>query len=249
MNTTTRRTLMKGAAWSAPAVAVSTAAPALAASPTPCTPIEVTVDWHSAQYTRVSSTSGYYTISLSDDTTLRMDIKSSFSGGMRAGGVAGDGVTDNDNLRLSQFPIGGTGQPGLVLHQNDYYYPRYKGCNGVQTVTFTFDRPVSTLDFAVTDIDAAKGDFSDAVSLSTNLTATPKAGVTGSYYNGATWYKSTYYSPVNNASGSNNLVAHGENITSFQVKYANWDQYSTGADRDQRVFLTDFDITIPPTGC
>ena len=77
-------------------------------------------------------------------------------------GQAPVSATSNDNLRLSQFNIGGTGQSGLVLHQNEYNYystPNY------QRVIFTF-------------------------------------------YN-------TY----------------------------------PDHDRDQRVFLTDFELTVPPTGC
>ena len=246
-NTTTRRTVLRGAAWTAPAVVVAGSAPALAASP--CEPTPVTVDWESARYTRQSATSGYYTIPLSDDTTITMQISSSFTGGMEPGGVAGDGGTANDNLRLSSFIIGGTGERGLVLHQNDRRYPRYAGYNGVQTVTFTFDRQVSTLDFDVTDIDAQRGDFRDAVSVSSNLVGTPAEGVTRETYNGGAWYRSTSYSLVNNALGTNNLRVHGENVTTFQVKYANWDRAYTGVDRDQRVFLTDFRLTVPPVGC
>lgn len=168
---------------------------------------------------------------------------------MAAGGVAADGGTANDNLRLSTFPIGGTGQPGLVLHQNDFYY---QGNNGVQTVTFTFSRAVATVDFAVTDIDASQGDFADAVRVPSNLTVRPNPGVVRwvSPTSGRVYYRPAVRKPEPNSSGNNNLNVHGENLTSFQLFYSNHDQnYNRGFDRDQRVFLTDFRVTIPPVGC
>ena len=45
---TTRRNILRGAAWTTPAIALATAAPAMAASPDPCEPTPVTVDWESA---------------------------------------------------------------------------------------------------------------------------------------------------------------------------------------------------------
>lgn len=251
---TTRRTLIRGAAWSAPVVAVAGSTPAVAASTDPCEPVPVTIDWQSARYTRVSASSGYYTIPLSDGTTITMQIKSTWSQ-MAPGGVASsDGGTADDNLRLSKFNIGGTGQPGLVLHQNNYRYP---GSYGYQTTTFTFSRPVSTLTFAVSDIDASKGDFRDAVSLSTNLTGTPSSTLTTQAYNGSTWYVPKTYTLVDNALGAANVNVSGTDITSFSLKYSNFDTYwdldGNGSypdrDRDQRVFLTGFKITVPPTGC
>lgn len=249
----TRRAVVRGAAWSAPTIALVGNAPAIAAS-SPCQPVPVIVDWQSAQYTRVNASSGYYVIPLSDGTTIRMNISSTWSN-MDPGGVANaDGGTADDNLQLSAFNIGGTGQPGLVLHQNNYNYPY---TTGQQNVTFTFDRQLSTIDFAVTDVDASQGDYVDAVRFSSNLTATPNTGVEEVSYNGQTWYDPTNYAAVDNSSGANNLNAHGEKISSFTISYSNWDQYwdlngdgyYPDVDRDQRVFLTDFRLTVPPNNC
>lgn len=244
--TTSRRTVLRGAAWSAPVVATTAAAPAVAASE--CTPVPVTVDWESAHYTRVSDTYGFYEIPLSDGSTLRMEVNTSFVNMNPGGNPPTDGQgTSNDNLRLSHFVIGGTGEPGLVLHQNN------DGCasGGYQDVTFTFDRTISTIGFQVTDIDYVQYDFKDSVGFSTNLTTTPQPtlsrwqGDDGRY-----WYYNDNPGDVDNASGNCNVRAHGENLTRFTVTYENWDRDDTqNLDRDQRVFLTDFAITVPPVGC
>ncbi|WP_404371480.1 hypothetical protein [Kytococcus sedentarius] len=246
-NTTTRRTVMRSAAWTAPAVVVAGSAPALAASP--CEPTPVTVDWESANYTRKSAYEGVYTIPLSDGSTLTMTLNSVFTS-MRPGGVAGGGLSSNDNLRLSQFNIGGTGEPGLVLHQNDKLHQRQ---NGYQTLTVTFSRTISSISFAVTDIDWLRTDFRDAVRPSGNLTAVPSSGVrlspsTDPRFRG--YYRKETPGVTNNDDPASNLQLSGTNLTSFTLQYANFDQdYDRHDDRDQAVFLTDFDITVPPTGC
>ncbi|WP_144043011.1 hypothetical protein [Kytococcus schroeteri] len=244
--TTSRRTVLRGAAWSAPVVATATTAPAVAASE--CTPVPVTVDWESAHYTRVSDTYGFYEIPLSDGSTLRMEVNTSFVNMNPGGNPPTDGQgTSNDNLRLSQFVIGGTDEPGLVLHQNNY------GCapGGYQDVTFTFDRTISTIDFQVTDIDAVVHDFCDAVGFSTNLSTTPSNTLTGQQLaDGRWWYQSAQTGDAPNSDGTHNVRAHGEKLTRFTVTYENWDNADNNTmDRDQRVFLTDFAITVPPVGC
>ncbi|MFL0459377.1 hypothetical protein ACH0CA_02705 [Kytococcus sedentarius] len=238
-NTTTRRTVLRGAAWTAPAVVVAGSAPALAASTDPCEPQPVTVDWQSANYVRVSPSRGYYTIPLSDETTMRLDISAEFVS-MRPNGER----TTDDQLKLSTFDIGGTGEPGLILHQNDL---RHRGRNGYQTVTFTFDRTLTTLDFQITDIDWNPYDFRDAVRPGSNLVATPEdtLEVTSSGF-----YRPKVTGATDNDSGDNNLKLHGEQITQFTVEYANHDRgYNPNEDRAQRVFFTDFELTVPPIGC
>lgn len=248
-NTTTRRTVLRGAAWTAPAVVVAGSAPALAASTDPCEPVPVTVDWQSANYTRNSAYAGVYTIPLSDGTTLRMNLSSVFTS-MSPGGVAGGGLSSNDNLRRSQFNIGGTGEPGLVLHQNDKLHQRR---NGYQTLTATFSRTISSISFAVTDIDWNRTDFRDAVRPSGNLTAVPSSGVrlspsTDPRFRG--YYRKETPGVTANDSSASNLQLSGTNLTSFTLEYANFDtDYDQHPDRDQAVFLTDFHITVPPTGC
>ncbi|WP_462417171.1 hypothetical protein [Kytococcus sp. Marseille-QA3725] len=210
------------------------------------------MDWESAHYTRVSDTHGYYDIPLSDGSSLRMEVNATFVN-MEAGGVpTDDGLgTANDNLALSNFDIGGTGQSGLVLHQNDL---NHQGQGGYQDVTFTFDRAIATIDFQVTDLDyyadETAVDFWDAVGFSTNLTTTPSANLDEiQVADGRLWYRSTYAETIPNESGANNVAAHGEDLTQFTVTYENWAETSNHQDRDQRVFLPDFAITVPPVGC
>ena len=53
-------------------------------------------------------------------------------------------------------------------------------------------------------------------------------------------------------SGDNNLRLHGEQITEFTVQYANHDRnywWGSSEDRAQRIFFTDFELTVPPIGC
>lgn len=251
-NTTTRRTVLRGAAWTAPAVVVAGSAPALAASTDACEPTPVLVDWQSSNYTRHNDKRGTYTIPLSDGTTMTLSISSVFSGGMKSGGLANSGLdgTSNDNLRLTSFNIGGTGQPGLALHQDNVGSGRLTDS---QVVTFSFDRPVETLSFRVTDIDGNVKDFRDAIKPSGELVATPATGIrlsraTDPDFQGF-WLKDQQTATPNN-DASANLRLQGTNIQTFTLEYRNFDQnYVAGNDRDQRVFLTDIDITVPPTGC
>lgn len=187
---------------------------------------------------RVSTSEGYYTIPLSDGSTMRLDIRAQFVN-MRPNG---EGTTD-DQLKLSTFDIGGTGEPGLILHQNDR---GYRDQNGYQKVTFTFDRTLTTLDFQITDIDWNPADFRDAVRPGSTLVATPQdtLEVTRSGF-----YRPKDTGATDNDSGDNNLKLHGEQITAFTVEYANHDRKSAGQDRAQRVFFTDLELTVPPIGC
>lgn len=70
-------------------------------------------------------------------------------------------------------------------------------------------------------------------------------------------YEPRSYSKVSEASGNNNLRLTGKNLDSFSISYHNVDQHWGYTDnnggyyhaRDQSVFLTNFEITLPPQGC
>lgn len=113
MTQISRRTVAQGLAWAAPAIAAANAVPAFATSN--CEPIPVTVDWASGRYKHISLTSGQYVVPLSDGTNLTVAIKSTFSSM-----TPSDKFGIDYNLKVTDYAIGGSGKPGLELHQNNY---------------------------------------------------------------------------------------------------------------------------------
>lgn len=259
-NTTTRRTVMRSAAWTAPAVVVAGSAPALAASPDPCEPQPVTIDWDSGNYRRISDRAGVYTIVLPDGSTETLNITSTFSA-MDPGSPSPNADSPrDDNYAITTFPIGGPdGEPGLTFHQSDFRYtnrPRNsRVTDGYQDITFTFSREVQSVNFAVTDLDWLEKDFRDAVVPSDNLQATPSNGVriADSRWAG-TVYEGAYLKPTpgltDNDDASSNVQLTGGPMTRFTLRYLNADRtFNQHPDRDQKIFITDLQVGITPADC
>ena len=138
-----RRTIVKGAAWSVPAIALAAAAPAFAASQ--CLP--AVIDWNAFAD---GTTPG--TISVPGTTpALTATISVAYSSGSSPSATSG---------KVVDGPQGGvTGR---------YYRVEFAPArqNNAATVTITFNRPVRDLRFTILDIDATTG-YRDQVVVTT----------------------------------------------------------------------------------
>lgn len=257
---TSRRAVVRGLAWSAPAVSIAAAAPALAVSPRCFVP--VVMDWSSARYTRYSATRGVYTTADPDGTgplqPLTLTVANSYLGSNTQTGNQARNV--NDNLAVRSGTIGGARNP-LVLHQSPVYNSNKTNTrvNANKSITtFTFDRPVSGLTFTITDIDSTTSDFVDAVGIeSASPFRATKVNESweGEYpYQGGVQGTGTLADPLR-ANGWNTMVPESEtrgnatiaftqDVTSFRLHY--WNQTAASdpyIDGDQRVFLSNFQMT------
>ena len=257
-----RRTVLAGAAWSVPGVLVAAAAPAFAAS---CDPITTRIDWASTNYTYIGPTSGKYTIPDLDGagpqqavtlTITQTSIGSNTQTGSQYynGWYKGDPNAQtklNDNLKVTTYNVGGTGDRGLAFHQS----PKSDSNKGYSTAnlssySFTFSRPVSNLSFTITDIDSHQYDFDDMVSITsaspytyTKADSTFIQG-TGTYSNP---FSTAYYQNVPDTGTAGNVTIKFASVTSFNLYYWNYESgYSSTIDGDQRIFLSDFTVTYNP---
>lgn len=178
-----RRTVVKGAAWSVPVIAAAVAAPAAAASGIECEPVVLTIS-PNAQETGTNSltltqvVNGHtYAVTLSSalgDTTVTgqrwpyapgtavENFNLSTAGYGWAGGDQADGSADGI---FADFLPAGSG--AIVLNQRTMTDPEPEGegaLDGVdlQTITFTFTRNgtpfnPTALSFEVFDITSASG--------------------------------------------------------------------------------------------
>lgn len=177
-----RRTVVKGAAWSVPVIAAAVAAPAAAASGIECEPLVLTipptaqeVGTTSLTLTQVANGDTYaITISstLGADTVTGQstpnqpgtpieDFNLSTAGYGWAGGPWPDGSADGI---FADFTPGGSG--AIVINQRSMTDPEPEGTGAfgvdVQTLTFTFTRngvpfDPTALSFEVFDITSAVG--------------------------------------------------------------------------------------------
>lgn len=165
-----RRALLRGAAWTVPAVTMAAAAPAYATSdqagtppnsgvtPGPtCRPVYYRLDW-ARDWTRPAGGTGTRSVLVTPGNTeldewdpVNLTVSSTFFGNMQALDI--DAAR---NLAVTQAAVGGTGSRGLTLAQrlssNDARTTQASHTDR-QVVSFTFDRDVTQLSFTITDID------------------------------------------------------------------------------------------------
>lgn len=181
-----RRTVVRGAAWSVPVVSMAATAPAFAAST--CKDGDYEIRWASdynattkvATANRIS-TSGSGTVG---SAALTLTVTNKFNGTMQAGSTGG-----YSNLATSPGNIGGLGTRGLTIMQQSTTRslgtPR---ANQNQVVTLTFNRPVWNLKFTLTDIDSLSGQYQDRVWISGSPGSfTTASQATGSGTSGTPW--------------------------------------------------------------
>lgn len=255
--TPNRRSLLLTAAWSAPVIAVATAAP-LASASTLCVDPDVGVNWGLATVTGTAATLGTSTAldrtvvftpqNSTRPTTPNVNatVRHTFTGNMRA--ETNDGTVSAQN-------VGGIGQRGYQINQ-------FNGANALtqptagdfQTVVFTFAEDLYNVRFSITDIDRAwrtgnaTRDFLDGVVLESAAARTfsipAGSTVTGSGTAASPWFNSVDGNKNEDATGGQVDVVYPGPVRSFTVRYFNLG-YTLGTtnntvtqDNDQTIFVT-----------
>jgi hypothetical protein len=258
--TTSRRTIVRGAAWSVPVVAVAATAPAFAASP--CTDgIFATMDWSVPRYYRQGGQNrdrgyGYTRTNNSTATYLTQDpdgggpqlpisVNISVSYGSNT-------TADVDQLFLSDVNIGGTGAPGLTFHQTPANVNNLSSTlnnANKSVITFAFSRPVTEMSFTMTDIDSASSDFRDAVGIagatisSFSIANTGQVGGVGTVANPFKVIPNN--SAIDNTTGTGgNVNVTLTNFSTFELHY--WNGQPAGSGGDQKVFFTNPTVKYYP---
>jgi hypothetical protein len=254
---TSRRTLMRGAAWSVPVVAVAAQAPAFAASP--CDPQAYRVDWGTSGYTPPPLTGavrGSTAVATPTGATGGGPLSVSFSST-----VVGSVVRSADNMTVTgDTNIGnlGAAERGLTLSHDA---PAVSGRANRQEVSISFARAVTGLSFTITDIDSSSGAWWDRVELSGTRTGTPvsRGGILGNFVLGdgtvglellaafGPWrYFDTGTNVPNTGDNRGNIavVYPGTIAANTPILLTYW---SSTAGGNQRIFLSDFNFTA--RGC
>ena len=259
----TRRTLTLGAAWTAPLVAVSVAAPAYAAS---CGQSRaLTIDWStSANYSRMSDLLASYVIdpdgAAAGYTPITLSIASVVVGNNLKTGYQYNGTANNnDNMRISTQSVGGGLGRCLTFHQAPINTNNKGTRANRQEITFTFSQPVQNLAFTMADIDSMTGDFWDQIEIE-RVGGWSRVATSGSVVAG-NGTQATPYSPAsqnapaddNETKGNVGILMSGS-TTTFKIIYWNSETDSSGnwwnpTDGDQKVFFSNMTGTVKPPGC
>lgn len=174
-----RRAVVAGGAWVAPAVLLASAAPAVAASVPPCQPVRLATDWTSAAYTRTSATNGTYTwvnpLGNGSITVLTLSVSAAVVGpAFSSLGAA--------NLTGGAGPTGGQSVPGLDLSldlNRDTINTTVTGAD----YTFAFSRAVTNVSFDITDIDGTYFNGLSTNSGAERVTLSSPSAISGSIVN------------------------------------------------------------------
>lgn len=214
----TRRTVVRGAAWSVPVVAIASAAPAYAASPPPC---QVGTHWNSMTTgTRPSRVTFPPT-----DVTMTLSYS---------------GDTGNQNGSVLDGPQGGQSGKWLLLEMDS---PRL---GDEVTATLTFSEPVENLTLTIFDIDAVDRGYIDSVVVTsrTGMTYTSGSGVQGTGTT-ADPFRPRQYGDNPSSSLTNNVDLTWQGpIRSVSFTYrARLDLGASSGSRNQRVGISDINFT------
>lgn len=228
-----RRTVLRAAAWTAPAVSVAVAVPAYAAcSNVSATTASYLLDWGVTPWIRTSATMGVATVA--GLTTGASPVSVTFSS---TGPQSLNRSSDNFTVP-AQTNVGalGGGVRGLRL---DHAARLTTGREAGQVVTITFGRQVSDLSFTITDVDSQERGWCDQVSLSGRRDATRAAGLRGAGTDSNPWRQREEDSAVPATNGAGNVrVTYTEPVTSIVLKF--WTSVTGGT---QLINLTDFSFT------
>lgn len=238
-----RRTIVRGAAWTVPVIAAATAAPAFAAS---CDTAAYRLNWGTTTYTKNNATAGTARVS---GAVGSHPVVVTFASQMRGSMVAAD---DNITVDTGTTDIGnlGNAEVGLLMsHAN----PIPAGRDNRQTLTISFDRDVTGLSFTITDIDSAgSGTWYDQVEASGNPTfaVTPRPAWQGGTYvvgngsNGNAWrYRDDNTNLANSGSDRGNVTL----TYSGAVRSITLDYWSSYGGSNQKVWISD--LTFNAKGC
>lgn len=248
-----RRTLITGAAWSAPAILLATAAPAAAVSLPTCTPAILVTDWTSSSWVRTSATTGTYTwinpLGNGSIPVLTLTVTAS---------VVGPSFTSlaPANLTGTAGPTGGFSQPGLDLSLNLTRATSNTTDTGADYL-FSFSQPVTGFSTTIADIDGAyfggisSNSGAERVRLSSPSaitgTITKSAYLTGSGTSSDQWRRRPNSTPnltdVANASNDANVALASAALSSFTLGFRLLDNTST-PPANYNLWLTPMAFTL-----
>jgi hypothetical protein len=265
-----RRTVLRAAAWTAPAVSVAVAVPAYAAAsgPVVCADANYEIQWAS-HYNVQSRTATARLVGAAGAGTLGsepliMTVTSRFFGQMQAGSTG-----SYSNLALSPGNVGNTGKRGLTIMQRatvgEFSTPRSANR---QEITLSFTRPVKNLQFKLSDIDAKeeesrweyywegwqrkrreikRGQYQDRVWLSGNPAGAKASMVAGSGTSADPWRSTSTdveHDPVNGGNGNVTVSYAGKPASmAYVLTYWNDQPGELTAQALQGIFLTDLTFT------
>ncbi|WP_129358323.1 MULTISPECIES: hypothetical protein [Micrococcaceae] len=237
-NNISRRTIVRGAAWSAPVIAAASTVPAYAASI--CQDVAYQPVLSTSTITRSSSTSatGKFnpTITPSSPTgpvkpTVNVSFTASATGGKIISAVQNLAVAGQQN-QLGYNGAGDLATDGIELIQRGPI-----GYAARQILNITFDRPVSNLKFTLADFD--QSNYLDQVAVSGSPIITNASGVSGS---------GTPTSPLgpnrnrgdlrSDNTNSRSLVQYTQPTTSVTLEF--WSKTGAGS---QQIFLSKMSFT------
>jgi len=228
-----RRTVLRAAAWTAPAVSVAVAVPAYAAcSPASAVTASYLLDWGVTPWTKTSATTGVATVA--SRTTGGQPLRVTFtSSGPRSLNRSADNLAVPAQTNLGGL---GSGVRGLRL---DHAAALTTGRDNGQVLTMNFERPVNGLSFTITDIDSQRRAWWDQVSLSGPRTATPAGGIGGTGTDTNPWAQRQNNSAIGATSGAGNVrVTYTAPVSNIVLKF--WTSVTGGT---QLINLTDFAFT------
>lgn len=159
-NAPTRRTVVRTAAWSLPAVAAVSATPAFAASNQVCTNHTVSFPLNGGTRQSAYSWNKSYTIPGTSEV-ITLTSTAAYTSGMVGHADTYTTYQNAGALGSSKYGLSLTQRRSQTSVANDTAAQAYRG-----TYTFTFNKPVKNLKFVVTDIDSNAGDYRDRVAVS-----------------------------------------------------------------------------------
>ncbi len=249
-----RRAVLAAGAWATPVVAAGLAAPWAAAST--CPPVTYALDWNlgaTTTFSRSSATSAtaVATPAAGGGLPITVTLTSAFTSLMTPYSNIAIPV---DNLDVTAYNVGGTGQHGLALAQYIRRIGFYSASRSYrQTLTIGFGVPVDGLSFTITDIDSNPGQFWDAVELTSAaaFTATRAATVTGAGTTASPWHSISATTPQDDqASALGNVgIVFTAPVSSLTLTYWNMQSNITVGDAPQAVYLSRFSFTYAADTC
>lgn len=246
---TSRRNIVRGAAWSVPVVAVAATAPAFAASP--CDTQTYTIDWGNSSVTTFTPPTNPGGSGTKVATAIALAPAGSGSASLTAtftSTVSSSNITRaDDNLLLSdETNVGGLGLGrGLNLSHES---PITEGYANRQTLTISFNRAVTGLNFWITDIDSTRSGsgtrrdpftgWYDRVTLSGTYAQVRDTNLRGTGSSSDPWYYVDEDTNIGNESpGARVKVTYNGTIAAnspITLEY-----WSTLGGSNQRIFLSD----------
>lgn len=250
----TRRSLVRGAAWSVPVVAVAAAAPAFAASPCSDT-YDYALDWGNTAKTTYSAP----TATTGNSRVGSASALAPVGSGASAVGVTftstyvptGQNTVDRratDNLTVPAVTgIGGLvpAQQGLLISHASTSTTR----DGFrQMVAIRFDRAVTALSFTITDIDSQTESWWDRIELTGSRTATfNNTIIEGAGIQGNSWRTVNGNNSIATNSPDGNVTVTYGSLAADAITDITLTFWSTVSGQNQLVRLSDF--SFKAKGC